>query len=51
MTRMLKLLSALPIGLSLSIVAAAPGLATQGSPDQGIAQASLSQYLTVSWTR
>jgi tetratricopeptide (TPR) repeat protein len=42
MTRMLKLLSALPIGLSLSVVAAAPGLATQGGADQGISQASLS---------
>ena len=42
MTSMLKLLSALPIGLSLSIVAAAPVLATQGATDQGISQASLS---------
>ena len=42
MTRMLKLLSALPIGLSLSVLAAAPSLATQGGADQGISQASLS---------
>jgi hypothetical protein len=39
---MLKLLSALPIGLSLSVLAAAPSLATQGGADQGISQASLS---------
>jgi tetratricopeptide (TPR) repeat protein len=42
MTRALKLLSALPIGISLSIGAAAPALATQGGADQVISQASLS---------
>src|SRR5262249_61264525 len=42
MTRMPKFLSALPIGLSLCMLAAGPVLATQGDSDQGISQASLS---------
>ena len=43
MTRALKLLSALPIGISLSIGVAAPAFATQGgAADQVISQASLS---------
>ena len=42
MTRALKLLSALPIGISLSVAAAVPALATQGGTDQLISQASLS---------